>query len=34
MPQGIANGVLWLVSDESRYPTGLELAIDGGLTAR
>jgi len=33
-PQDIANGVLWLASVESRYVTGAELVIDGGLTAR
>lgn len=30
VPDDIANGVLYLVSDEGRYVTGAEIVIDGG----
>lgn len=33
-PEDIANGVFWLASEESRYVTGAELVIDGGLSVR
>ena len=33
-PIDIANGVLFLACDESRYMTGTELIIDGGFTAK
>jgi len=32
-PKDIANGILFLASDESAYMTGSELVIDGGFTA-
>lgn len=31
-PEDMAQGVLWLASNESRYVTGAELVIDGGLS--
>lgn len=33
LPQDIANGIVFLASDDSRYMTGSELVIDGGWTA-
>ena len=32
-PEDIAYGVLYLISDESRFMTGAELVIDGGMAA-
>lgn len=33
VPSDIANGVVYLASDESRFVTGIELVIDGGVYA-
>jgi NAD(P)-dependent dehydrogenase (short-subunit alcohol dehydrogenase family) len=34
LPEDIAEGVLWLASAQSRYVTGAELVIDGGISIR
>ena len=33
-PADVADLALWLASDESRYTTGAELVIDGGLSVK
>ncbi len=34
IPEDIAYGIVYLASDESRYMTGSELVIDGGISSR
>ena len=34
LPVEIANGIVWLLSDEASFVTGHILAIDGGFTAK
>jgi 3(or 17)beta-hydroxysteroid dehydrogenase len=34
LPEDIANGIVFLASDDAGFMTGSSLVIDGGLTAR
>ena len=34
LPEDIANGIMFLLSDQSKYITGTEIIIDGGVTAK
>ena len=33
-PEDIANGIMFLLSDQSEYITGTEITIDGGITSK
>ena len=33
-PEDIANAALFLLSDQSKYITGTELIVDGGITSK
>ncbi len=33
-PEEVANAILYLASDELSFTTGIELMVDGGLTAQ
>ncbi|MGA9525771.1 MAG: mycofactocin-coupled SDR family oxidoreductase, partial [Myxococcaceae bacterium] len=33
-PEDVANAVLWLASDESRFVTGISIPVDAGLLAK
>lgn len=33
-PVDVSNAIVWLVSDEARYVTGVTLPIDAGFTNR
>jgi hypothetical protein len=34
LPAGISSGLMFLLCDVSTYKSGIELIIDGGITAR
>jgi len=33
-PEDIANAVAWLVSDEAKFITGVQLPLDAGFSVR
>jgi NAD(P)-dependent dehydrogenase (short-subunit alcohol dehydrogenase family) len=33
-PEDVSNAILWLVSDEGRYVTGVTIPVDGGFLVR
>jgi NAD(P)-dependent dehydrogenase (short-subunit alcohol dehydrogenase family) len=33
-PEDVTNGILYLVSDDGRYVTGTQFAVDAGMLAK